>query len=50
LQEDVAGKVEENDGNHEVAEKVLDEIAIRPVCEGEEAITHREDAGFVKSF
>ena len=43
-------KVEEDDGDDEVAEKILDEVAIDPVCEGEEAIAHREDAKFVESF
>jgi hypothetical protein len=50
LQEDVACEVEEDDGDDEVAEKILDEVAIHPVCEGEEAIANREDAKFVESF
>lgn len=46
----MASKVEENEGYDEVAEKIFDDIAIHPVCEDEEAVAHREDAGFVKSF
>ena len=50
MQEDVACEVEEDDGDDEVAEKILDEVAIHPVSEGEEAIANREDAKFVESF
>ncbi len=46
----MACKVEQNDSNDEVAEKVLDEVPIHPVREDEQAITHREDARFVESF